>query len=71
MAKIYKGWLEPPFDRYNCLVVTLEKDMRDDDAEWIINAIRMIRGVNLLVCAELEPAGTKWRLGSKTRCGIG
>lgn len=32
-------------DRYNALVVVLEKDMRDDDAQAIINSIRMIRGV--------------------------
>jgi len=32
-------------DRYNSLIVVLEKDIRDDDAEFIINAIRMIKGV--------------------------
>jgi hypothetical protein len=32
-------------DRYYSLTVALEKDMRDDDAEPIINAIKMIRGV--------------------------
>lgn len=32
-------------DRYNAVVVTFEKDIRDDDAETIINAIRMIKGV--------------------------
>jgi len=32
-------------DRYYALTVVLEKDMRDDDAESIINAIGMIKGV--------------------------
>jgi hypothetical protein len=32
-------------DRYNALTVILEVDTRDDDAEALINAIRMIRGV--------------------------
>jgi len=32
-------------DRIHSLTVVLEKDMRDDDCESIINAINMIRGV--------------------------
>lgn len=32
-------------DRYYALTVILEKDMRDDDAENIIEAIKMIKGV--------------------------
>ena len=32
-------------DRYNMLIVELEKDIREDDAEYLINAIRMLRGV--------------------------
>ena len=32
-------------DRYNSLTVVLEKDFRDDDAEHLINAIKMIKGV--------------------------
>ena len=32
-------------DRIHSLNVTLEHDMRDDDAECIMSAIRMIRGV--------------------------
>lgn len=31
--------------RYNALVVVLEYDVRDDDVEPLINAIRMMRGV--------------------------
>jgi len=32
-------------DRYNALTVVLDRDIRDDDAECILNAIRMIKGV--------------------------
>lgn len=32
-------------DRYYALTVILEKDIRDDDAQPILNAIKMIRGV--------------------------
>lgn len=32
-------------DRIKGLTVLLEPDKRDDDAEYIINAIRMIKGV--------------------------
>jgi hypothetical protein len=32
-------------DRYNALTVALSQDIRDDDAEQIINAIKQIRGV--------------------------
>jgi hypothetical protein len=32
-------------DRYYALTVVLEKDIRSDDAEQIINAIRMIKYV--------------------------
>jgi hypothetical protein len=32
-------------DRFHALVVVLEKDIRDDDAEHLINAIKMMRGV--------------------------
>lgn len=32
-------------DRYFCLTMALEKDIREDDAQQIINAIEMIRGV--------------------------
>jgi len=37
-------------DRYAGLVVTLERDIREDDAEPILDAIRLIRGV-----ASVEP----------------
>lgn len=32
-------------DRYDHIMVVLEEDMRDDDAEGILDAIRRIRGV--------------------------
>lgn len=32
-------------DRYNALTVVLEKDIRDDDAEALLDAIRQLRGV--------------------------
>ena len=32
-------------DRVHSITVVLEKDIRSDDAEWVINAIKMIRGV--------------------------
>jgi hypothetical protein len=32
-------------DRLNALTIVLENDMRDDDAESLIKAIHMLRGV--------------------------
>jgi inosine-uridine nucleoside N-ribohydrolase len=32
-------------DRFNALVVVLDKDMRDDDAQALTNAIQQLRGV--------------------------
>lgn len=32
-------------DRYNTLTVVLERDIRDDDAEKLLNAIHQLRGV--------------------------
>ena len=32
-------------DRYHSVAVVLKKDVREDDAEFILNAIRMIKGV--------------------------
>ena len=32
-------------DRIHTLTVVLEKDMREDDAEFLINAIQQLRGV--------------------------
>jgi len=33
-------------DRLKGCVVSFEKDIRKDDAEYILNAIKMIKGVN-------------------------
>lgn len=32
-------------DRYGALTVILDRDIREDDAEHLMNAIRMMRGV--------------------------
>jgi hypothetical protein len=32
-------------DRFHSLVVVLEKDIREDDAQAIIDAIKMVKGV--------------------------
>ena len=32
-------------DRFNALTVVMERDMREDDAEAILSAIRQLRGV--------------------------
>jgi len=37
-------------DRLNGVTITFEKDIRDDDAEAILDAMKMIRGV-----AHVEP----------------
>lgn len=37
-------------DRVKGFTVTLEKEIRTDDFEWILNAVKMIKGVQ-----EVEP----------------
>jgi hypothetical protein len=37
-------------DRIHALTVILDKEYRDDDVEYIINAIRMIKGVSKVEC---------------------
>jgi hypothetical protein len=32
-------------DKYNTIVVVLDKDIREDDAENLINAIQLLKGV--------------------------
>lgn len=32
-------------DRYNAFIVILERDIRDDDAQPVLNALRQIKGV--------------------------
>lgn len=43
-------------DRYHSLTVVLERDMRDDDAEPILHAIRMIKGVVSVKGEVADPA---------------
>ena len=33
-------------DRYKGFLITLDKEIRDDDSEYIINALKMIKGVH-------------------------
>jgi hypothetical protein len=40
-------------DRYNALTVVLERDIRDDDAQHLMDAIRCLRGV-LSVAGEVS-----------------
>lgn len=42
-------------DRYNALIVALSKDVRDDDAEKIMNAISMMKGVSGVTGNVVEP----------------
>lgn len=42
-------------DRLNALTVSLDRDIRDDDAEVIINAIKAIRGVNSVTGNVVNP----------------
>ena len=52
-------------DRYNYLTVALEHDIRDDDAQSLITAIRQLRGV-----ANVEPNvgdGTAWTAEERVR----
>lgn len=42
-------------ERYNALVVSLDRDIRQDDAEHIINAIAMLKGVNGVTPNSVDP----------------
>lgn len=46
-------------DRFKQLIVVLEKDIREDDAESLMNAIRMMRGV-LNVRGDVAGARDMW-----------
>lgn len=50
-------------DRLNALTVILERDIRVDDAEPIIAAIKMLKGVGDVVphVADIEFASAEWR----------
>ncbi|MEM5009345.1 hypothetical protein WKH57_01360 [Niallia taxi] len=58
-------------ERLKGLYVTFEKDIREDDAEYISNAIRMIKGVTsvngIIVNAEDEMNRERIRLEFKRR----
>lgn len=41
--------------RHTGYIVTLEKDIREDDAEVVITALRMIRGVVAVTPVEANP----------------
>jgi len=43
--------------RHSGYLVTLEKDKREDDAEYILNAIRMIKGVISVKPVVADPLG--------------
>ena len=44
-------------DRLNSLTVVLEKEMKTEDAELIINAIKMIRGVANIIPGKATSEG--------------
>lgn len=56
-------------DRYYSLTVVLEKDYRDDDAESILNAIKMIKGV-LDVKGNISDPST-WMAEERARRDLG
>lgn len=56
-------------DRFHSLTVVLDHDIREDDAEGIINAIRHLRGV-ISVTGNVVDAET-WMAEERARHGIG
>jgi hypothetical protein len=56
-------------DRYNTLTVALEKDIRDEDAEVLISAIKQLRGV-LTVTGNVVD-GNEWLIGQRVRHELG
>ena len=58
-------------DRYNCLIVVLEKDLKDEDAEPLIEAIKQFRGVLSVtpnvsdLTAHLAEKRVRWEIGAK------
>jgi len=56
-------------DRYHALTVILEKDIRSDDAESLISAIKMIKGV-LNVKPRISDA-TTWMAEERARMELG
>jgi hypothetical protein len=52
-------------DRHAGYIVALEKDIREDDAEAIINAIQMVRGV--LSVEPIVADGSLWLAEQRAR----
>lgn len=42
-------------DRHSAYIVVLKDDIREDDAQWTINALRMVKGV-----ASVKPVVADW-----------
>lgn len=53
-------------DRFNALIVVLDKDYRDDDAEPILEAIRMIKCVQS-VTGNVKNFGESWIAESRIK----
>lgn len=56
-------------DRYYALTVILEKDYRDDDAEPILQAIKMIKGVQNVKAHISDPS--TWMAEERARVELG
>ena len=52
-------------DRYNTLTVALENDIRDDDAEVLISAIKQLRGVITVTGNVVD--GSEWLIEQRVR----
>ena len=59
-------------DRFHSLTVFLDKDIREDDAEPLLAAIRMIRGVRMVVGEVADPASAmaEFRARQEARAAI-
>jgi len=56
-------------DRFYALTVILEKDIREDDAEPILNAIKMIKGVQDVKGNVSDPS--TWMAEERARFELG
>ena len=56
-------------DRYLTLTVLLKKETREDDAEHILNAIRMIKGVEMVEGNIADR--NQWAVESRVRIELG
>jgi len=55
-------------DRINYLTVALERDIRDDDVEPLITAIKMLRGVRAVKANVAD--GTGWTAEARVRAAL-